>query len=435
MQAHEWQFDGLVGPTHNYAGLAVGNTASARNAGAVANPKKAALQGLDKMAFVRGLGMKQAFLPPQPRPVLAALRQVGFGGNAPKMLEDAHRDAPELLASVFSSAFMWAANAATILPSADTADGRVHIRPANLLSNFHRALEPTYMTQILRQIFSDATHFAVHDPLPATPRFADEGAANHMRICTHHGGRGLHMFVYGMSGSTPLPTRVYPARQHLEACQRILAPLAMPPIYAQQHPDAIDAGVFHHDVIAMNTTRLMISHEMAFADRASVIAALQKATEGVDFTHIEISNDDVPLKDAVKSYFFNAQLLELPSGSYVIVAPSECEETPYAHATLQRLQDGNGPISAVHYRDVRESMRNGGGPACLRLRVVLSDAEAAAMHQKVIFDPSREDALRAWVNTHYRDRLALNDLRDPAFVTELDDAYNALYQMLEIRID
>ncbi len=44
----EINFDGIVGPSHNYAGLSLGNLASARNAGAVSRPRDAALQGLAK---------------------------------------------------------------------------------------------------------------------------------------------------------------------------------------------------------------------------------------------------------------------------------------------------------------------------------------------------------------------------------------------------
>ena len=92
---------------------------------------------------------------------------------------------------------MWVANAATVSPSADTADGRVHFTPANLVSHFHRSIEAPTTTRVLRAIFADKTHFAVHDPLPAAPQLGDEGAANHTRLAGADGAPGVEFFVYG----------------------------------------------------------------------------------------------------------------------------------------------------------------------------------------------------------------------------------------------
>jgi succinylarginine dihydrolase len=427
---HEWQFDGLVGPTHNYAGLAYGNMASAGNAGAVSNPRAAALQGIDKMAFVRSLGIKQAFLPPQARPVLGALKTLGFSGSNAKIVEDAYKIAPELLASVYSSAFMWAANAATILPSADTLDGRVHFTPANMVSNFHRSLEAESTAAMLRKIFHTPKHFTVHDPLPASIRFADEGAANHMRICQSHGQAGVHVFVYGVEEGRLTPTRTHPPRQHREAFQRIAAPLKVPAIFAQQNPAVIDKGVFHHDVIGMNTTGLMVSHAQAFAHRQTFQRQLEKyGFEGQQ--HIEISVTVLSVENAVKSYFFNSQLLALPEGGFALLAPSECAENKQAKRVIKKLEALNLGLKA-HFLDVRESMRNGGGPACLRLRVVLTEEESQAMHQGIILTPAREKQLRAWVSKHYRDRLCFDDLRDPKLVDEVQGAMEALAQITGI---
>lgn len=428
-RADEWQFDGLVGPTHNYAGLSPGNVASLNNAGAVSNPREAALQGIEKMWFVRSLGMKQAFLPPQTRPLLAELRKLGFSGDTAKMLDDAHRTAPDLLAAVYSSSYMWRANAATIAPSADTRDGRVHMTPANLISHFHRAIEPLHTTAQLRKIFADEKHFAVHDPLVGSARFSDEGAANHMRVCARHGDAGTHVFVYGTGHGVSQKPKKFVARQTREAFEAMMRLHQLDPakcVFAQQHPDAIDAGVFHHDVIGMNTTRLMLQHEMAILEKQSFGEAIKKQSSEYIFDYIEITNKELPAEDAVKSYFFNSQLLELPSGEFVIVAPSESQETASAHDTLSRLSSGNGPISKVHYLNVRESMRNGGGPACLRLRIVLTDEEASAMHQGIVMDDDKYMQLKAWVRNHYRDRMCLDDLRDPLLIDEVEEAMHAL---------
>jgi len=435
--AQEWQFDGLVGPTHNYAGLAFGNLASENNAGAVSNPKAAALQGLEKMRLVRDLGLPQAFLPPQKRPIIPVLQRLGFGGGngvsaMSYALDKAYKDAPHLLASIYSSSFMWAANAATVSPSADTADGKLHFTPANLVSHFHRAIEAEGTYRLLKRIFHNEALFVVHNILPATGRLSDEGAANHMIICSSHGKPGLEVFVYGAAERNIKKPVKFPARQQCEASEAIARSHRLLEdrfIMLQQSPEVIDAGVFHNDVIAMNTTRLMIAHEDAFVDKEKFIAKMQRS--GIeDFSYIEIAAAALPVVEAVKSYIFNSQLLSLPDGGFVILAPGECEESEKAHMVLRDLVELNGVVTTVRYLNVRESMRNGGGPACLRLRVVMTEEEAAAIHPGVILTDGQYTALHQWVSRHYRDRLCLADLRDPAFVGELDTAYEALEGIL-----
>lgn len=428
--AQEWQFDGVVGPTHNYAGLSFGNVASGKNAGAVSNPKAAALQGVAKMGFVRSLGVSQSFIPPQYRPIIPYLKQIGYEGGIDKVLDRAYRDAPHLLATVFSSSYMWAANAATVSPSADSADGKVHLTPANLLTNLHRSLEPGHTHSMLQHIFTNEEYFRVHDPLQSTPLMADEGAANHMRVVSHsHGNPGLQVFVYGTEGKdVGVSPKKFPARQQRAAYETIARQHRLykdRTLFVQQHSDVIDEGVFHNDVIAMNTADLMIAHERAFLNAQNFITSLKRQTEGTGFTYISVSQFELPVVDAVQSYFFNAQMLQLPDNQIVILAPTESQENARADAVLQKLV-GEKAVSAVHYLDVRESMRNGGGPACLRLRVVLTPEEALAIKQDVVLTEKKQDQLNAWIEKHYRDRLCLEDLRDPFFVRELNEAYEAL---------
>ena len=178
----EFNFDGIPGPTHNYSGLAQGNLASERNASQVANPREAALQGVAKMRALAARGLAQAVLPPHERPAMWALRALGFSGSDADVLAKVTRDAPVMLAACSSAAAMWVANAATVSPSSDTTDGRVHFTPANLASHFHRALEAPTTTAVLRAIFADPGRFAVHEPLLPTPQTGDEGAANHTRF-------------------------------------------------------------------------------------------------------------------------------------------------------------------------------------------------------------------------------------------------------------
>ncbi len=88
----------------------------------------------------------------------------------------------------------------------------------------------------------------------------------------------------------------------------------------------------------------------------------------------------------------------------------------------------------MHYLDVRESMKNGGGPACLRLRVVLTEKERAAVHSRVWLNDSLYAALCGWIEKHYRDRISPDDLRDPALAQEVGKALDELSLMLEIQM-
>lgn len=429
--AQEWQFDGLVGPTHNYAGLAFGNVASASNAGAPSNPRAAALQGLEKMKFVRDLGIRQAFLPPHYRPQLSALQALGFSGSPAEIVNSAADYSRALLASAFSSSFMWTANAATVTPSADSGDGRVHFTPANMTSHYHRAIESEFTTQLLRIIFHNTKHFAVHNALPPFPGFHDEGAANHMISCDNHGLSGTHFFVYGESHRNHLkPTKFIARQQRMasEAIARRHGINANKQIYLHQSPQAIDQGVFHHDVIGMSTTRKIISHAEAFTEdsRELLKTALSDTTS---VTYREISAEELTVAEAVATYFFNAQLLDAGDNRSVLVAPSECANHSRTQSLIARLLD-EGHLAAVHYLDVRESMRNGGGPACLRLRVVLTDEEAASIHPGIILTDEKYHQLKHWITTHYRDSLHPDDLRDPSLLSELEAAYLSLEPIL-----
>jgi succinylarginine dihydrolase len=432
--AVEANFDGLPGPTHNYSGLAEGNLASERNKSLVANPRQAALQGLAKMKALADRGFAQAVLPPHERPDVAALRALGFAGDDAALLQAAARQAPHLLAACSSAAAMWVANAATVSPSADTADGRLHFTPANLVSHFHRSLEAATTVRVLRSIFADARHFVVHDPLPAAPQLGDEGAANHTRFVGWAEPSGVELFVYGRTAlaADALAPRRFAARQTREACESVARRHGLAPertLLAQQHPDAIDAGVFHNDVIAVGSGAVLFCHERAYVEQDALFAALRERI-GAAFTPIVVSEREVPLERAVNTYLFNSQLLARGDSSLLLVAPAECQEEATVRALLERLTSGDGPIREVLTFDLRQSMQNGGGPACLRLRVALTPEERAATGARVWLDDTLYDALTAWVERHYRDRLMPADLADPALLTESRRALDELSRLL-----
>ncbi|MBC8946692.1 MULTISPECIES: N-succinylarginine dihydrolase [Xenorhabdus] len=439
MSGIEANFDGLVGMTHHYAGLSMGNEASMNHRGQESNPRRAALQGLLKMKALSDMGLVQGVLPPQQRPNLPVLRQLGFTGNDEQVLNKAARYSPLLLSNLSSASAMWAANAATVSPSADSADRRVHFTVANLNNKLHRSLESATTSLALKAVFSDQNYFVHHDPLPQHADWGDEGAANHNRFCGEYDEAGVQLFVYGRSafqnGITP---EHYPARQTLEASQAIARLHQLEEaqtVFAQQNPIAIDSGVFHNDVIAVSNRNVFFCHEQAFLNQQSVFAELEKklAHLGQTLITIEVPASQVTIQDAVRSYLFNSQLLSQPDGNMMLILPEECRQNANVSAYLQSLVvSGNSPISKLHFFDLRESMRNGGGPACLRLRVAMKEEELAAVNPAVLMTPDLYLRLTDWVERHYRDVLYAGDLADPQLLTEVYFALDELTQILNI---
>lgn len=440
LTAYEVNFDGIIGPTHNYAGLSFGNLASQKHRQSTSNPREAALQGLAKMKYLADLGVKQAVLPPQRRPNLGILRRLGFDGPDARVLDCASKEEPRLLAAAYSASSMWAANAATVSPSADSSDGRVHFTPANLVSHFHRSLESPATAAVLKAIFADESAFAHHAALPGVAAFGDEGAANHTRLASAYGSAGIQMFVYGRSASDPVAVpSLFPARQTLEASRALARLHQLDPariVFAQQHPAAIDAGAFHNDVIAVGNQNVLLYHASAYVNGDEVIDDLRRKFAGVSDVPlhvIEVTEEQVSLKDAVATYLFNSQLVTLPGeGRMALIAPLESLE----HAGVKRLIDslvGSGsPIASAHYLDVRQSMRNGGGPACLRLRVVLTERELSLAHPGVMLTDALHAQLVRWVERHYRDELGPHDLSDPQLARQSYDALDDLSRILAL---
>jgi succinylarginine dihydrolase len=429
---NEVNFDAIPGPTHNYSGLSFGNLAAERNAELVSNPRDAALQGLAKMRALAARGYAQAVLLPHERPAIWALRELGFSGDDASVLRRAGSEAPRLLAACSSAAAMWAANAATVSASSDTSDHRVHLTPANLVSNFHRSLEAPTTTRVLRAIFADDARFAVHDPLPSAAQLGDEGAANHTRFAPTDDAPGADFFVYGRRafGEGAAPAR-FPARQTREASAAIARRHGLDPartIFAQQNPAAIDAGVFHNDVIAVGSGALLFCHEHAYVDQANVLARLREAI-GASFTAIVVPADEVSVDDAVSTYLFNSQLLARDDGRFLLVAPAEVRENTRVAAYIDALTASGGPIAEIVTFDLRQSMRNGGGPACVRLRVWLTPDERDAIGARVFLDDALADELDAWIRRHYRDRVGPADLADPSL---LDESRRALDEITRI---
>lgn len=409
----EINFDGIIGPSHNYAGLSLGNLASSNNAGAPSYPRAAALQGIEKMRANLRLGLAQGFFMPLDRP-----NQNWLAGLA----TDMQSAEPHIRAAAFSASAMWAANAATVSPAPDTADGKCHLSAANLITMAHRSHEWTGTLAQLKLAFANEQHFVVHGPVPAP--FGDEGAANFMRLCTSHGAAGIEIFVYGKTGGP------FPARQHVEASKAIARAHQLDPartLFVQQSEIAIAAGAFHNDVVAVANERVLFTHEQAFENSEQTYSDINRLMPEAEI--IIVPADRVSLADAIQSYLFNAQLVTLPDGGMALILPSEAQENTRVWNWLTEMVDGNGPIRKLVPVDVRQSMANGGGPACLRLRVV---ADPATVDPRFIADEARLDIIAKVVAAQWPETIATDQLSNSALIDQVRMARLALLETADL---
>ena len=410
----EINFDGIIGPSHNYAGLSRGNIASSKNAGENSFPREAALQGIAKMRHNIDLGLAQGFFMPLDRPNTDWLTALGT--------DFASAD-PHVRAAAYSASSMWAANAATVSPAPDSVDSTCHLTIANLRTMPHRSHEwPGTLAQ-LGLAFADDRHFAVHKPVPAA--FGDEGAANHMRLCSGHEAPGLEIFVFGESGGP------FPARQHLEASKAVGRLHQLDPaqvIFAQQSTTAIAAGAFHNDVVAVANGPVLFAHEQAFEQPDELYSEISERFPEAEI--VTVPADKVSLADAITSYLFNAQLVTLPNdGGMALILPTEARDNAAVWSYLEELVAGNGPIRKLCPVNVRQSMANGGGPACLRLRVV---ADPTTVDSRFMATPDKLDAMAAVIETTWPESLAPSDLGKPELAGRVRAARRALLEVCDL---
>ena len=440
MKAQEVNFDGLIGPSHNYAGLSPGNIASTAHQGQTAFPKRAALQGLEKMWFLQQLGVPQAVLPPAQRPDLPTLQKLGFGSKLATAIQQAYKQAPHLLAACYSASTMWSANAATVTASQDSQDNRVHITPANLISTFHRSLEAKHTAQVLQRIFHNSQFFVHHAALPAHAQFADEGAANHTRLCAAPNQSGINLLVYGRQDKGVMPKR-FPARQTAASYEALIRNHKLKDqnyLLIQQNPESIDQGVFHNDVICVGHQNVLLLHQQAFLNQSQSVQALKDLWHRLypdnpsSLQIIEISSDQLSPAQAVDSYIFNSQIISPPGNGMILIAPTNSQHCDASRRCIEQLLKADNPIRQVEYFDLTESMNNGGGPACLRLRVPLTNQEYSSIHQEVILDFTLYTRLKAWINKHYREQITPSDLADPTLPLEINSALDELTEILKL---
>jgi succinylarginine dihydrolase len=408
----EINFDGFVGPSHNYAGLSLGNIASASHAHDPSFPRAAALQGVAKMrGNLARLGV-QGFLLPLPRPNAALQATLALDASAP----------PQLHAAPWSASSMWTANAATVSPAPDTVDGRCHLTPANLVTMLHRAQEWPDTKRQLDIAFADPRHFVIHDAVP--PTFGDEGAANHMRLCESHDAPGVEVFVYGKPGGR------FPARQHEQASRLVARAHGLDPartLFIEQNPEAIASGAFHNDVVAVANGRVLFTHDRAFADQQGAYATIRAAFPALEV--VEVPSSAVSLEEAIRTYLFNAQLLTLPDGTMALIVPEECRESTAVWGWVETMLASNGPIRQVIPVDVRQSMANGGGPACLRLRVV---CDPATVDPRFLLSEAKADMIESVIAAHWPEQINPSDIGTQALADRVISARHALLEALDL---
>lgn len=162
------------------------------------------------------------------------------------------------------------------------------------------------------------------------------------------------------------------------------------------------------DAVAVSNENVLFVHSHAFEEREWIYDTIRKSVPSVQI--IEAPVDRVSLADAVSSYLFNSQLVTLPDGQTALIAPSECRENAAVWAWLNDSIVGQTAITRIEVIDVRESMRNGGGPACLRLRVAMSDAAVVAVDQRFLVNESTCDRLERIIEGHWPEQIAASDL-------------------------
>ena len=427
----EINFDGIIGPTHNYAGLSQGNLASQKNLHQTSNPQAAALQGLDKMRLIMEQGIPQGFFLPHERPHLPTLRKLGFGGTDEEVINQVAKKNPALLKNIYSASSMWAANAATFSPSIDSYDQNIHITPANLNSMFHRSIEHEFTKVQLELMFGVAAQ--VHIPIKNISGYGDEGAANHLRVSAQHLTPGFQIFVFGSSAFEVHQGII--ARQAEEISQAVSSQHQLDPdrvLFLKQNEQAINSGSFHNDIVSLANEEVFIFHQEAFADRVELERALHHLKDHVKGFHpIEILSEDISLDNLVSSYLLNSQLITVKNNEMMMLLPEEVQNHPNCMRWLDEIKTSS-PIKHLEFVDIRQSMMNGGGPACLRFKTVVNSDEFDQINKKFILSPEKLMNMRALVSKHFRDKLNPEDLLDIKLMQESFSFLDELTQLLEL---
>jgi succinylarginine dihydrolase len=198
-------------------------------------------------------------------------------------------------------------------------------------------------------------------------------------------------------------------------------------LLVQQQARAIDAGAFHNDVVLVNAGERLLLHEYALVEQERILSSLRQSLPTLRI--FQVAQRDLSLRQAVKSYLFNSQLLHSSQG-YVLLAPLQSSQGPAARIIRRLVEEGF--VDHVVFQDLEQSMAGGGGPACLRLRLPLTAQEMASIPPGILLNTTTLQRLQAWVTRYYRDALHPADLADPQLLQEAYEALDALTQLLAL---
>ena len=364
--------DTIPGPTNHFGGHAVGNIASMNSKNNILNPQKAALEWLEKVKKVAMIGGNQFVLPPQRRPLTHKKKT--------------------LTQSDISSSFIWMANAGLFIPRIDTQLENNQFIPANMKQSEHRNIEHPFHQYWLKKIlkYSKCNFHKILD-------INDEGSANSIRLWHKKNQCGVNIFVYGK------PNARYPIRQSKSSCEKIIN-ITKPRHYIllEQTKEAIDAGVFHNDVIAFGFKNTIICHEKAFSNQKQELKKLKKIftnSLNAPLNIVEIANNSLSLNAAVKTYLFNSQVIEI-NNKFELICPIEVKENPNSYKITEKWVT-NGLFNKVHFVNIKSSLKNGGGPACLRLCLYLNDNEVKKIPTKFKLDKTKYKKISKIILEHY----------------------------------
>lgn len=424
----EFNIDGLIGPTHHFGGLGIGNIASESNRSRLSHPRRAALEGLSKMRKLHELGIPQFFLPPPKRPNGAWLRSIGFDQSNPDDWKRCFDCFPTVFSSALSSSFMWMANAACVSAGVDSSDGKNRVVVANLAASLHRGQEREERFAQLASMFRHSGETEVVRGLPGLTPLRDEGAANIMRLWNAQRDQGIYVFVFGererntievnQSTSPVRQPAIHPSRQTSLASRLVSNLLRIPSsrsLFVQQHPEAIDAGAFHNDVIATSHENFLLVHSRAFQDQPRELERISdtfRQQNGDSLRILEVDETELTLEQAVATYLFNSQIVTQRDGSWAMLCPVECQQSESAQRVLRRIQQVESRIRDIEFVSLRESMANGGGPACLRLRAYATKRELATLPARYRIDDQSLAFLGRFIESEYPESVRLSDFLD-----------------------
>jgi succinylarginine dihydrolase len=184
--------------------------------------------------------------------------------------------------------------------------------------------------------------------------------------------------------------------------------------------------------VSLANEEVFIFHQEAFADRVELERVLHHLKEHVKGFHpIEILSEDISLDDLVSSYLLNSQLITVDNNEMMMLLPEEVQNHPNCMRWLDEIQSSS-PIKYLEFVDIRQSMMNGGGPACLRFKAVVNNDEFDRLNERFLLSPTKLMDLRTLVSKHYRDKLHPEDLLDIKFMQESYTFLDELTQLLDL---